>query len=338
MSDVGEHNSNTYSDFIKALNELIGNKSFKAFISLRYSSKILNELWNKYIKNGIPIPDNVLYKHYPKDTRNHRNAREKILEAESSINTQRRHLTDFVNDLYNDLYKQRGTNTIFKSNDKNTITHNGGAFLNKGKNYSNINNWKNKLLCFKGGSNYVIRPYDKKNQSVLLCFADVDRYFRDVKSGIEVAKTLTNRGIILVFLGNHLIINKNDITNESKRYSIFSYCLKIAQDASKEKSDKMLQKNEAKRRRQKRKSPSVSHDDVNMLHHKKCSEETHSSDVSDIHKKQRNNTDECLIFREDFPKNRSPDYICNNCGKCIINHKKKDLFSISSFFGKYLKL
>lgn len=255
MSDVGEK----YTDFIKALNALIGNKSLKAFISLRYSKKVLNELW-KYIKNGIPIPDNVLYKHYPKDTRNHINSRQNILKAESSINTQRIDLANFVNDLYQEHDKK----SIFIPNHKNTITHNGGAFLNKGNDYSNINNWTNKLLGFKGGDNRVIRQ-SNKNQLVLLCFADVDRYFRDVESGINVAKTLTDRGIILVFLGNHLIINKNDMNKKTERYKIFKLCLKIAKYSSDEKSNKMLQKNEAKRRAQKRKSPSVPHDESDKL-------------------------------------------------------------------------
>jgi hypothetical protein len=257
MSDIKKN----YSDFIKELNELIGNKSLKAFIALRYSKNIRNDIWNKYIKNEIPIPINILDKHYPKNTRNHINSRVNILNAQSSINTQRIDLANFVNDLY----KQHDKKSIFIPNHKNTITHNGGAFLNKGEVYTNINNWKKELLHFKGGGNFVIRPYDEKNDSVVFCFADVDRYFRDVESGINVAKTLTDRGIILVFLGNHLIINKNDMNKKTERYKIFKLCLKIAKYSSDEKSNKMLQKNEAKRRAQKRKSPSVPHDESDKL-------------------------------------------------------------------------
>lgn len=340
MSDVGEK----YTDFIKALNALIGNKSLKAFISLRYSKKVLNELW-KYIKNGIPIPDNVLYKHYPKDTRNHINARVNILNAQSSINTQRIDLANFVNDLY----QQHDKKSIFIPNHKNTITHNGGAFLNiidRKENYTNIKKWKEVLLHFKGGSKFgfVIGPYDEKNDSVVFCFADVGRFFRNVKAGIEVAKTLTNRGIILVFLGNHLIITKKDIpkkdmNKKTPSYVLFLKYLQDAENSSKEKSDKMLQKNEA-RRRQKRKSPTtVPHDEVNILHNQKCSVETHSSDVR--YKKQRNNTYQCTIYIQDFHKRRDPDDICNNCGECIINHKNKnnDLFSsFSSLFNKYFNI
>jgi DNA invertase Pin-like site-specific DNA recombinase len=337
MSDEKEN----YSELLNQLCDEIGKKSFNAYISIRYSKKIKKSLWKKYVVNGIPIPDNVLYNHYPSSYKNHMYARMNVLNAQSSVNTQRDLLMKMVNCL-NTMY---GKEQI-ESNDENTIIHNGSAYKNSKK-------WENTLLEFTGGCKNVIKS-SKTNKKVLI-FYSVDRFSRNFKIGSKIAKRLTtDRGIILVFLGNHLIINSNDMKKKTQRYTIFENCLQMAQYYSDEISRKMLQRNEAKREKEamrkaeakpkakglKRKTPSKSHDDVNMLHNK-CSVETHSSNVNYIHKKQRNNTDDCRIYRNDFDKSRSPDDFCNNCGECIINHKindkKNDLFSFSSFFHNFLK-
>jgi len=86
MSDRKEN----YSEFLNQLCDEIGNKSFKAYISIRYSKKIKKSLWKKYVVNGIPIPDNVLYNHYPSSSyKNHMYARMNVLNAQSSVNSQR---------------------------------------------------------------------------------------------------------------------------------------------------------------------------------------------------------------------------------------------------------
>ena len=324
MSDRKENYSQFFNQLCDEINKYT---SFKVYISIRYSNKILNDLWNKYIKNGIEIPNNLLNLLYPNDTKNHLDARRNISKAVSSVKSQKMLAVELVNRLHQKYHKKS-----FESNDNNTIIFNGGAFLNikEGReDHTNIRKWKNKLLYYTGGGIHVIKPYDKNKQLVLLIFADVDRYFRDVKSGIDVAKTLTGRGIVLVFLGNHLIINKNDITNKSMRFNIFEKYLEMAQSSSKEKSNKMIQRNEAKRR-QKRKSPSVSGDNYRLSneknnHKKLCTsfnnmklnhEETKTSSSSYSNK-------ECSLTKYDFDK--FPNYandegFCNNCRKHIGAH------------------
>jgi len=57
MSDRKENYSQFFNQLCDEINKYT---SFKVYISIRYSNKILNDLWNKYIKNGIEIPNNLL--------------------------------------------------------------------------------------------------------------------------------------------------------------------------------------------------------------------------------------------------------------------------------------
>ena len=161
-----------------------------------------------------------------------------------SIKTQKVIIEDFVNTIRN----RNNMNAEFKCRRDNTLEYVGGAYVNKIgvtdengirsylDNYRNVNRWFSTLLDFKDtNTNKVVQKTSKKN--VFVCFTDVHRFFRNVERGIEAARRFASRGVILVFIRNHLVIDPYDINNETDRYDFFVSCLQKAQDYSDQISD-----------------------------------------------------------------------------------------------------
>ena len=135
-------------------------------------------------------------------------------ENNPSIKTQKKIIPHFVNTVRN----RNNINAEFKCRTDNTLEYVGGAYLNKKgvtdkngnvsyiDNPRNVNRWFNTLLSFRDSkTNKVIQKTSKKN--VFVCFTDVHRFFRNVEKGIEAARRFASRGVILVFIRNHLVID-----------------------------------------------------------------------------------------------------------------------------------
>ena len=171
--------------------------------------------------------------------------------------------------------------------------------------------------------NYQIKKSCKK----VIFFTNVDRFCRDVEYGIENAEILTSRGNILVFLGNNLIINTNDIENKTDRFRFLKNCIEIGENESKTKSKKMIDRNILKRKDPDSYELIKSMNNIsvnnNPKRYKTSSSSLNSNSIRNVITEEKK---ECTLNKSDFDKHpyyANKDGNCGHCGVHVGGHPKK---------------